>query len=89
MDYIEGERYPLTPEDFQKLISATGTSLTLMLTGKADYARGRRYVKAPGDWEFWNEKGNKISAHLSNTAQGPVVIVSVSKEIDADRPDEL
>lgn len=86
---IIGERYPLTPDDYQKLVNATGTSLTFILVGSVDYSRGRRYVKAPGDWEFWNEKGNKVSAHLSHTAQGPVVMVSVAKEVDDARPEPM
>ena len=81
MDYEAGKQYPLTEKDY----IAIAPHLWPIVTGKPDYELGRRFVKPPGDWEFWMENGHKVSFSVGQFG----IIGSISNEPDLDKPERM
>lgn len=80
-DYVPGQRYPMSMPD----------ALTVMrhgwpaVRGTPDLSRGRTFIKAPCEWEFWTYDGRKVS--FSYSAHG--CLVAQSREPDPQRPAPL
>jgi hypothetical protein len=84
-NFVEGERYPITASEAERLIRLSGSTLTAVIVGPIDLSRGRRFVKSPGDWELWNKKGHKVKVSISRDG----AFISVEKDADAERPEPL
>jgi hypothetical protein len=79
-DFVVGEWYPMTQQQANAVMSA-GRPL---VSGTPDLSRGRRFLKATGDWEFWTTDGRKVSCSF-----GAALIVSQSRVPDPERPEPL
>lgn len=79
--FVEGHRYPMD----RQMAMAVMRQGWPIASGEPDVKRGRRFVKAPGDWEFWTKDGHKISFSVGHGS----VIVSKSKSPDPELPEPL
>lgn len=80
-DYIPGQRYPMTMAEANTVMKQGWP----IVSGTPDLSRGRLFLKAPGEWEFWTTDGRKVSFSV-----GPhSIIVSQSKKPDPERPEPL
>ena len=82
MEYVIGERYPLPLSEALKVVE----EMWPMVMGTPDESRGRRFLKAPCDWEFWMEDGTKVSFSFT---PGQAFIASQSSEPDPNIPEPM
>lgn len=81
-DYVAGERYPMTASEAATVMRA-GWPIT---NGTPDLTRGRRFLAAPGKWEFWTTDGRKVSFEICSDGG---MIASQGKKPDPERPEPL
>lgn len=79
-EFIPGQRYPMSA-DMANAVIKRGWPV---VHGIPDLERGRTFMKAPGDWEFWTLEGYKITCSI-----GDSIVVSMSKKPDPNRPPPL
>lgn len=76
-----GQRYPLTATQATQVMR----QLWPIATGTPDLSRGRRFLKAPCQWEFWTTDRHKIEF----TFEHGCFCGSRSKTPDPDIPPPL
>lgn len=82
MNYVVGQRYPLTLE----LILAIAHHASPAFGGEIDLSRGWRFLGTPCQWEFWTTDGRKVQIEH---APGKGYVCSQSPEPDPERPEPL
>ena len=91
MEYVVGERYPMTLADGYAILKQMGLMAT-MADGEPDVSRGRKFVGTfPDQWEFWMTSGQKVEVSISLTGNptSDHFIASVGTGVDPQLPEPL